>query len=101
MSTGPPRSKVQTTCEGFVALLRIFKAADAIPPLHREGVLLVPVPIARTATMQNRALSVVGPVVWNGFPLELPLFHGTLTEALFIRLKTVLFGRAGVWSASD
>ena len=51
--------------------------------------------------MQNRAFSVVGPVVWNGLPQELRLLPGTLTEAFFIKLKTVLFGRAGVGSASE
>jgi len=64
-----------------------------------KGVLLVP--FARTATMQNRAFSVVGPVVWNGLPQEIRLLPGTFTEAFFTKLKTVLFGRAAVGSASE
>ena len=45
--------------------------------------------------------SVVGPVVWNGLPQEIRLLPGTLTEAFVTKLKTVLFGRAGVGSASE
>src|SRR5688572_14824954 len=45
------------------------------------------VPFARTATMQNRAFSVVGPVVWNGLPQEICLLPGTLTEASLLNSK--------------
>jgi hypothetical protein len=64
-----------------------------------KGVLLVP--FARTATMKNRAFSVVGPVVWNSLPFELRLHPGTLPGSFLTKLKTVLFGRAGVGSASE
>ena len=62
-----------------------------------KGVLLVP--FARTATMQNRAFSVVGPKIWNGLPVELRLHPGSLP--FLTKLKTVLFGRVEVGSASE
>ena len=58
------------------------------------------VPFARTSIMQNRAFPVVGPVVWNALPLELRLFHRSLSDTFFKHLKTVLFVRTGVGSAS-
>jgi len=64
-----------------------------------KGVLMVP--FARTATMQNRAFSVAGPMIWNGLPLELRLHPGSLPETFLTKLKTVLFGRVGVGSASE
>ena len=87
-----------TSIHFVFAAPRVFKVA-APSALQRRGVFLVP--FARTATMQNRAFSVVGPVVWNGLPQEIRLLHGTFTEAFFAKLKTVLFGRAGVGSASE
>ena len=59
------------------------------------------VPFARTTTMQRRAFSVVGPVVWNGLPLELRLLPRSLSDTFYNRLKTVLFDRAGVGSTSE
>jgi len=53
-----------------------------------KGVLLVS--FARTATMKNRAYSVVGPVVWNALPLDLRLHTETLSESFLNELKTVL-----------
>jgi len=53
-----------------------------------KGVLLVS--FARTATMKNRAYSVVGPVVWNALPLDLRLHTETLSESFLNKLKTVL-----------
>ena len=64
-----------------------------------RGILIVP--FARTATMQNRAFSVVGPTVWNGIYLELRLLPRTLSDTFYTNLKTVLFGRAGVGSTSE
>ena len=37
----------------------------------------------------------------NGFPLELRLLSRTLSDTFYRRLKTVLFDRAGVGSASE
>src|SRR5688572_23339950 len=63
-----------------------------------QGLLLVP--FARTSTMQNRAFSVRGPSTWNDLPLELRLVPRTFSPTFFSHLKPVLFGRAGVRSAS-
>ena len=64
-----------------------------------QGLLLIP--FARTSTMQKRAFFVVGPSTWNGLPLELRLFPRTFSPMFFSHLKTALFGRAGVGSASE
>jgi hypothetical protein len=48
------------------------------------------VPFARTSTMLSSAFSVVGPVVWNGLPLELRLLPRSLSDTFYNRLKTVL-----------
>src|SRR5688572_682665 len=58
-----------------------------------QGVL---VPFARSATMRTRAFSVVGPMIWNGLPLELRLHPWSLPETFLTNLKTVLFGHVGV-----
>src|SRR6218665_1199812 len=64
-----------------------------------QGLLLVP--FARTSTKQIRAFSVVGPSTWNGLPPELRIFNRTTLPAFFSHLKTALFDRAGVGSASE
>ena len=64
-----------------------------------RGVLEVP--FARTASMQNRAFSVAGPRVWNDLPQELRLFPRLCTYTLLGHLKTYLFVRSGVGSASE
>jgi len=56
---------------------------------------------ARTTLMQVRAFCVNGPSVRYGLPLELRLLSGTLSDTFYRRLKTVLFDRAGVGSASE
>ena len=65
-----------------------------------EGGTLM-VPFARTATMQRRAFSVVGPSLWNGLPITLRLFPRTLSDTFYSHLKTALFSRAEVESASE
>src|SRR6218665_2746809 len=55
-----------------------------------QGLLLVP--FAHTATMQNRAFSVVGPSLWNGLSLALRLFPGIVSNSFYAHLKTFLFG---------
>src|SRR6218665_2569964 len=65
----------------------------------QQGLLLVP--FARTSTKQIRAFSVVGPSTWNGLPSELRIFNRTTSPAFFSNLKTALFDRAGVGSASE
>src|SRR6218665_2870836 len=59
------------------------------------------VPFARTSTTQARAFSVVGPSVWNGLPLSQRLLPRILSDTFYSRLKTLLFSRARVGSASE
>src|SRR6218665_3491260 len=59
------------------------------------------VPFARTSTKQSRAFSVVGPSIWNGLLSRLRIFPRALSPAFFSQLKTALFSRAGVGSASE
>jgi len=62
---------------------------------------LLHAPFARTSTMQNRAFSVVGPLVWNGLPLALRSLPRVFSQKFLQQFKTTLFGRAGVGSASE
>ena len=62
---------------------------------------LLSVPFARTSTMQSRAFSVVGPSTWNGLPLTLRSLCKNPSQTFLSHLKTVLFGRAEVGSASE
>src|SRR6218665_677809 len=48
-----------------------------------------------------RAFSVVGPLVWNGLPLSLLSLPTLFSQKFLQQLKTTLFGRAGVGSASE
>ena len=66
---------------------------------YQQGILLVA--FARTSTKQSRAFSVVDPSIWNGLPSELRIFPRALSPAFFSHLKTALFSRADVRSASD
>ena len=82
-------------------LCRPVSEAQGSRSLRSAGKGVLTVPFARTSTMQSRAFSVVGPVVWNGLPLELRLLPRSLSDTFYNRLKTVLFGRAGVGSTSE
>jgi hypothetical protein len=62
---------------------------------------LLSVPFARTSTRQSRAFSVIGPSTWNGLPLALRSLPRTPSQSFLSQLKMVLFGRAGVGSASE
>src|SRR6218665_1895836 len=62
---------------------------------------LLRVPFASTSSMQCRAFSVVGPLVWNGLPLALRSLPRVFSQKFLQQLKTTLFGRAGVGSASE
>src|SRR6218665_926342 len=64
-----------------------------------QGLLFVP--FARTSTTQARALSVVGPSVWNGLPLSQRLLPRILSDTFYSSLKTLLFSRARVGSAAE
>jgi len=70
-----------------------------LPTLCGKGVLSVP--FARTTVMQPRAFYFIGPSVWNGRPLELRLLSRTPSGRFYCLLRTVLFDRAGVGSASE
>src|SRR6218665_2372836 len=52
-------------------------------------------------TTQARAFSVVGPSVWNGLRLSQRLLPRILSYRFYSSLKTVLFSRARVGSASE
>src|SRR6218665_1206641 len=65
----------------------------------QQGLLLVP--FARTSTKQSRDFSVVDPPIWNGLPSQLQIFPRALSPAFISQLKTALFSRAGVGSASE
>src|ERR1700733_11669043 len=62
---------------------------------------LLQVPFARTSVRQSRAFSVLGPLTWNGLPLELRLLPRSISSVFLSSLKTVLFRRARVGSASE
>src|SRR6218665_2992144 len=64
-----------------------------------QGLLHVPFP--RTSIIHNRAFSVVGSLVWNGLPLALRSLPRVFSQKFLQQLKTTLFGRAGVGSASE
>src|SRR6218665_1435242 len=68
-------------------------------PLIGTGLLFVL--FARTSTTQARAFSVVGPFVWNGLPLSQRLLPRILSDTFYSSLKTLLFSRARVGSASE
>ena len=82
-------------------LCRSVSGAQSSRALRSLGKGFLSVPYARTTTMQGRAFSVVGPAVWNGLPLELRLFPRTLSISFYSHLKTALFYRAEVGSASE
>src|SRR6218665_2444692 len=67
----------------------------------QEGLLLVPFARTCTSAKQSRAFSVVGPSIWNGLPSQLRTLPRALSPAFFSQLKTALFSRAGVGSASE
>src|SRR6218665_4305 len=64
-----------------------------------QGLLFVP--FASTSKTQTRAFSVVDPSVWNGLPLSQRLLSRIRSDTFYSSLKTLLFSRAGVGSASE
>src|SRR6218665_725960 len=87
----------------------ICASSDALPlsscasrrtlrsPVHGNLV----VPFARSATMQTRSFSVVGPTTWNCLLVDLGhLQNGACSQSHHL-LKTVLFRLAWVGSASE
>src|SRR6218665_1127117 len=59
------------------------------------------VPFARSATMQIRSFSVIGPKTWNGLPLDLRHLPNGACPQFHHLLKTVLFRLAWVGSTSE
>src|SRR6218665_3852371 len=68
-------------------------------PLIEQRLLFVP--FARTSTTQARAFSVIGPSVRNGLPLSQRLLPRILSDTFYSSLKTLLFSRARIGSASE
>src|SRR6218665_3674087 len=56
---------------------------------------------ARSATMQTRSFSVVGPTTWNELPIDLRHLPNGAYSRFHHVLKTVLFHLACVGSASE
>ena len=73
----------------------------AFPSYQRNGGGVIFVSFARTSTRQTRTFSVVGASVWNGLPLALRLLPRVNSDAFYSCLKTALFNRARVGSASE
>src|SRR6218665_3124017 len=61
---------------------------------HEHGNLVVP--FARSAAMQTRSFSVVGPKTWNGLPVDLRHLPNGACSQFHHLLKTVLFRLAWV-----
>ena len=59
------------------------------------------VPFSRTSTMQCRFFCIVGPTAWNDFPPALRLLPLESSASFLRLLKTFLFDRAWIGSASE
>jgi len=69
--------------------------------LHSAELGLLCVPFAHPSTRQKHAFAAVGPSIWDGLPLSIRSLSRTLSQTFLSQLKVVLFGHAGVGSASD
>jgi hypothetical protein len=85
----------------LLELCRPVAASRGDRLLRSAGSGVLSVPFARTAMMQTRAFLVVAPTIWNSLPPELRLLCKSFSGAFYKHLKTVLFVRAGVGSASE
>src|SRR6218665_1370859 len=108
----PTEHLLQDCVLGVVVLvwLGALLYARALPPsllmcsrrtlrLSAHGNLVVP--FARSAAMQTRSCSVVGPKTWNGLPVDLRHLPNCACSQFHHLLKTVLFRLAWVGSASE
>ena len=84
----------------LVELCGPTQSARSAHALRSAELGLVCVPFAHTPTRQKHALAVVGPSIWDGLPLSISSFPRTLSETFLFQLRVVLFGHAGVGSAS-
>ena len=85
-------------------LCQFFTPSSTLPGRVRlrattKGNFLVP--RARTALMQSRAFSLVGPSLWNTLPPELKALQSDQYGAFYRMLKTFLFDLAWTGSASE
>ena len=92
----------------YLIIIKIIDLYRSVSRIAREGYLhtlcgkgILSVPFTHTTLMQARPFCVNGLSVWNGFTLELRLLSRTHSDTFYRRLKTVLFDRAGVGSASE
>src|SRR6218665_4125510 len=85
----------------LVELCDPHKVHGAPSPSIQRNRVFSSVQFARTSTRQKRAFAVVGPSIWNGLPLSICSLPKTLSQTFLSQLKAVLFGRAGVGSASE
>src|SRR6218665_3972640 len=90
-------------CQGpvYLADLCCLLTARSTRHLRSAEQGLLHVPFARTFTMQSRAFSVVGPLVWNGLPLALRSLPRVFSQKFLQQLKTTLFGALGLGAASE
>src|SRR6218665_1078115 len=89
-----PRSGLSSTTSAALGLQ--LSGVPGRRPLRstKQGFLIVPV--ARTRTTQNPAISAVGPSLWKR--LSLHLFPRVLSSPFYAHLKTVLFSCARIGS---
>ena len=67
----------------------------------QPSVPLLGVQFARTASMQRRAFSVVGPTAWDDLPSFLRLSPRIHSSSFYTLLKTFLYDQAWIGSASE
>ena len=76
----------------YIQELCVLSSVNSVRDLRSSDRLILKVPRCRTATLQKRGFSVVGPVSWNGLPLELRLlFNDSATATFKNKLKTFYF----------
>src|SRR6218665_3762644 len=90
-----PSYLTELCCPSLSARSTRYLRSAELGPLH--------IPFARTSAMQSRVFSVVGPLVHvcYGLPLALRSLPRVFSQNVRQQLKTTLFGRAGVGSASE
>src|SRR6218665_2538468 len=94
------RHKAKSNLAFFISLLsHPGHQRSQLPPLNGTGVTLCF--FCPYSTSQARAFSVVGPSLWNGLPLAQRMLPKVLSDTYYSSLKTVLFSRARVASASE
>ena len=78
----------------YLQELCVLSSVNSVRDQRSSDRLTLRVPRCRTATMQKRGFAVVGPVSWNGLPLEFRLlFNDRCTSTFKNKLKTFLFSK--------